>query len=106
MNKKVITVMLLISFLISSCGTIIYPERRGNRGGQIDPMVVLLDGLGLFFFIIPGVIAFAVDITTGAIYEGGGHHRDFAKNDDLIYIGNGMFYAPIASTPSVYNIAS
>ncbi len=27
-----------------------------------------MDGIGLLFFIIPGVIAFAVDIDTGAIY--------------------------------------
>lgn len=27
-----------------------------------------MDAIGLFFFIIPGVIAFAVDFSTGAIY--------------------------------------
>ncbi len=53
---------------VSGCGTLLYPERRGQTGGQIDWKVVALDGLGLLLFFIPGVIAFAVDITTGAIY--------------------------------------
>ncbi len=53
---------------ISGCGTFLYPERRGQHGGQIDWKVVALDGIGLLLFFIPGVIAFAVDITTGAIY--------------------------------------
>jgi len=50
------------------CGTIIYPERRGQRTGQIDVGIALLDALWLLVFIIPGVVAFAVDFTTGAIY--------------------------------------
>jgi len=55
--------------LLSSCGTIIYPRRvnQWERGG-IDPAIVILDGIGLFFFIIPGLIAFAVDFGTGAIF--------------------------------------
>jgi hypothetical protein len=51
-----------------SCGTLLYPERRGQRGGRLDPTVILLDGLLLVLFLVPGVIAFAVDIYTGAIY--------------------------------------
>jgi hypothetical protein len=50
------------------CGTILYPERRGQTSGRYDTDVVLLDAAGLLLFIIPGVIAFAVDIFTGAIY--------------------------------------
>src|SRR5215472_17337813 len=52
----------------TSCGTILYPERRGQPRGPLDPGVVVLDAIGLLFFIIPGVIAFAVDFSTGAIY--------------------------------------
>jgi hypothetical protein len=52
----------------SGCGTIIYPERRGQKGGKLDAGVVLLDGLGLLLFFVPGVIAFIVDFCTGAIY--------------------------------------
>lgn len=51
-----------------SCGTILYPERRGQSGGKLDATVVILDGIGLLFFFVPGVIAFAVDFATGAIY--------------------------------------
>lgn len=55
--------------ILSSCGTVIYPGRihQKERGG-LDPAIVIMDGIGLFFFIIPGLIAFAVDFGTGAIY--------------------------------------
>lgn len=55
--------------LLSSCGTILYPDRSYQKSrGQLDPAVVILDGIGLIFFIIPGLVAFAVDFATGAIY--------------------------------------
>jgi hypothetical protein len=55
--------------LLTGCGMIIHPERRGQPpGGGLDWSVVALDGLGLLLFFLPGVIAFAVDFTTGAIY--------------------------------------
>lgn len=54
---------------LSSCGTILYPDRAYQKNrGNLDPGIIILDGIGLFFFIIPGLIAFAVDFTTGAIY--------------------------------------
>lgn len=53
---------------VMSCGTILYPERRGQTTGNLDVGVVLLDGIGLLFFIIPGIVAYAVDFSTGAIY--------------------------------------
>ena len=54
--------------LTVGCGTILYPERRYQPHGDVDLKVVALDTLGLLLFFIPGVIAFAVDFTTGAIY--------------------------------------
>ncbi|MCI0335064.1 MAG: hypothetical protein L0228_17790 [Planctomycetes bacterium] len=55
--------------LVAGCGTILYPERRNQPpGGNLDWGIVALDGVGLLLFFIPGVIAFAVDFTTGAIY--------------------------------------
>lgn len=55
--------------LQSACGTIFYPERRGQDAkGDLDIGVVLLNGVGLLFFLIPGIIAYAVDFSTGAIY--------------------------------------
>jgi hypothetical protein len=74
MNKNLVKGLLSLmlsavtAVQLTSCGTLLYPERRGQRSGQIDLAVALMDGIGLFFFIIPGVIAFAVDIDTGAIY--------------------------------------
>ena len=58
----------IVSFQLVSCGTLIYPERRGQKAGRLDVGVVLLDTIGLFFFIIPGLVAFGVDLSTGAIY--------------------------------------
>ncbi|MBF0123339.1 MAG: hypothetical protein HQL21_08065 [Candidatus Omnitrophica bacterium] len=52
----------------SGCGTLMYPERRGQRGGHIDVGIAVLDGIGLFFFLIPGIIAYAVDFSNGTIY--------------------------------------
>ena len=60
--------------LLSGCGTILYPDRAHQKErGNLDPAIVILDGIGLFFFIIPGLVAFAVDFTTGAIYFPGDH---------------------------------
>jgi len=54
--------------LSAGCGLLLYPERRGQRGGRLDWGIVLLDGLGLLLFFVPGVIAFVVDFATGTIY--------------------------------------
>lgn len=61
-------IIAVLSFQLAACGTILYPERKGQRDGRLDIGVVLLDGIGLLFFIIPGVIAYAVDFTNGTIY--------------------------------------
>ena len=53
---------------LAGCGTLIHPERKGQKDGRIDAGIAVLDGLGLLFFIIPGVIAFAVDFSNGTIY--------------------------------------
>lgn len=45
-----------------------YPERHDQGTGRIDPTVAILDGIGLLLFIIPGLVAFAVDFYTDAIY--------------------------------------
>lgn len=53
---------------LASCGTILHPERRGQPPGRLDPGIVVLDAVGLLLFFVPGVVAFAVDFATGAIY--------------------------------------
>lgn len=68
--SKILSGFIGMALMIQSlgCGTIFYPERRGQTGGRIDAGVAVLDGIGLLFFIIPGVIAFAVDFGNGTIY--------------------------------------
>lgn len=69
-HSKAIAIALCLTLVVqlTSCGTLLYPERRGQEGGKIDPVVAVMDGVGLLFFVIPGIIAFGVDIGTGAIY--------------------------------------
>jgi len=73
MNKTLVNTLRLsvcavFTMQLMGCGTLMYPERKGQRAGRIDVGVALLDGVGLFFFLIPGVIAFAVDFNNGTIY--------------------------------------
>lgn len=65
------TVMVLE---LTACGTVFYPERKGAKSGSIDPIVAVADAIGLLFFFIPGVIAFAVDFNNGTIYLPHGKH--------------------------------
>lgn len=60
--------LLIMILNLSACGYFLYPERKGQAGGRIDPAVLILDGAALLFGIIPGVVAFAVDFTNGTIY--------------------------------------
>src|SRR4030042_1670528 len=82
----VISAVLMME--LAGCGTILYPERKGQKDGRIDPGIAVLDGLGLLFFIIPGVIAFAVDFTTGAIYLPGGPRKSsiFLEDEKMIVV--------------------
>ncbi len=68
--RRWVSYSLLVSLLlpITGCGTIFWPERKGQPEGRLDPKVVALDAVGLLLFFIPGVIAFAVDFNNGTIY--------------------------------------
>lgn len=61
-------VIAAITTSLAGCGTIFYPERKGQLSGDIDPAVAIADGIGLLFYIIPGVIAYAIDFSNGTIY--------------------------------------
>lgn len=78
--RKFLSICIILSILfLNGCGTIFYPERRGNSA-HLDAGVAILDGIGVLFFILPGVIAYAVDFTTGCIYlSGGGHGKSHAE---------------------------
>lgn len=71
-TNKIMSAVLavIVSCQSISCGTILYPERRNQKtaGNRLDVGVMLLDAVGLFFFVVPGLIAFGVDFATGAIY--------------------------------------
>jgi hypothetical protein len=71
----------LLALQAGGCGTLIYPERHGQKTGQIDPGVALLDAAGLLVFLVPGLVAFGVDFATGAIYLPGGSAALNAADD-------------------------
>ncbi|MBN2419967.1 MAG: hypothetical protein JXL81_11320 [Deltaproteobacteria bacterium] len=68
--KKIVSILVLFFCIMScaSCGYFLYPERRGQTKGEIDLPVLVLDCVGLLFFIVPGVVALAVDFSSGTIY--------------------------------------
>jgi hypothetical protein len=62
-RSRVIGGMLAVSLFtqLAACGTLFYPDRRGQIDGRIDPAIAV-------FYVIPGLIAFGIDFATGAIY--------------------------------------
>ena len=77
-------VTALTTFLLQTtgCGYVLYPERRGQTGGELDPAVIIMDSLSLLLFVVPGVIAFAVDITNGTIYLPKGQKSILTSSND------------------------
>ncbi|EKM94975.1 hypothetical protein C211_16465 [Stutzerimonas degradans] len=69
-RSRVIGGLLAVSLLtqLAACGTLFYPDRRGQIEGRIDPAIAALNAIGLLFYVIPGLIAFGIDFATGAIY--------------------------------------
>lgn len=71
--KKIICTTLSAAILlnVTACGTLLYPERKGQpKGGMADinAQVAMLDSLAILFFIIPGVVAYAVDYSNGTLF--------------------------------------
>jgi hypothetical protein len=67
--RQAITFLTLTSVLTLSCGAILHPERKGQPpGGSLDVGIVILDTVLLFLFVIPGVIAFVVDVSNNTLY--------------------------------------
>jgi len=81
--KRLSSLALCVLLVITSsgCGTILHPERKGQIDGQLDPSIVVLDALGLLFFLVPGVIAFAVDFSNGTIYLPGGESAQLSEDE-------------------------
>ena len=74
-------VALFFCLQLASCGFVLYPERRGQTHGRIDPAIAVLDGVGLLLFVIPGIVAFAVDFATGTIYLPGSKRASTTPSD-------------------------
>lgn len=73
MLKKLIKTINILFFAIlivqlAGCGTLLYPERKGQKGGKIDVGIAVLDGIGLLAYLVPGIIAYAIDFNNGTIY--------------------------------------
>ncbi|HEY3698263.1 MAG TPA: hypothetical protein VGK97_02960 [Spongiibacteraceae bacterium] len=80
--KRLLNIVLTVATLNTvACGYLIYPERQGQRGDHVDGTVVALDAVGLLFFILPGVVAFAVDFASGCIYLPKGKDGVFSLNE-------------------------
>ena len=72
-KKFIVRSMALgLSIQLSGCGTILKPERKGQSAGNLDTSIVALNAIGFLFFLVPGVIVFAVDFNNGTIYLPGG----------------------------------
>ena len=80
-NRRIIqlfSILILGAFVIqiAGCGTIFYPERRGQTvHGGIDPVVAIADSAWFLVFFIPGFIAWGADLYTGALYLPSGQKR-------------------------------
>ncbi|TBU88188.1 polyribonucleotide nucleotidyltransferase [Stutzerimonas kirkiae] len=70
MRSRLVSGVLIATLVsqLTACGTLFYPERRGQIDGRIDPAIAVFNAIGLLFYVIPGLVAFGIDFATGAIY--------------------------------------
>jgi hypothetical protein len=76
--KKALYLVVGVALVVqlTGCGWLLHPERRGQTSGRIDAGIAILDGVGLLLFLVPGVVAYAVDFVTGTIYLPGTASQD------------------------------
>ncbi len=68
----------------TGCGTLRYPERVGQaRGGfdDVDWTIAGMDAIGLVFFFVPGVIAFAIDYHNGTLFYPPGQYGNLQSTE-------------------------
>lgn len=94
-------VIAALATQVTSCGLLLHPERKGLTGGRIDAGVAILDAVGLLFYVIPGVVAFAVDFTYGTIYLP--HTRADAgdNNNDMRVVHTGRHDLTVAQAQQI-----
>ena len=91
-NRRIIqlfSILILGAFVIqiAGCGTIFYPERRGQTiHGGIDPLIAITDSAWFLAYVIPGFIAWGVDLYTGAIYLPAGQKRLANQPDSMDFV--------------------
>jgi hypothetical protein len=73
--------------MTSGCGTLLYPERKGQPKGEIDWLVFGLDAVGLLLFVVPGIIAFAIDARNGTLYlPADGYGFDSDSSEEILSV--------------------
>ena len=84
MKNKILSLLLIVMFLsMASCGSYMYKERRfAEKSDRIDYFVLGLDSMGLFCFIVPGLVALFVDSSTGALW--------LSKEENSRYVEEGL----------------
>ena len=83
MKRNVLSILLCL-FLIAElpgCGTIFFEERRGQKSGEVDPNVLVMDGFWLLFLIVPGLVAFGYDNLDFTLSEEAVVTVNFANGD-------------------------
>ncbi len=71
MKHTLASLCLAMIVLVPSpgCGTLMFSERQDQpHSKRLDPNILILDGAGLLFFVLPGLVALGTDFYTGAIY--------------------------------------
>lgn len=93
--KRILSIVLLTTMLanLTGCGTVLHPERKGQISGDYDLNIVILNGIGLIFFIIPGVIAYAVDLNNGTIYLPRGQGQNIGRLSEGDKVDTSNMYA-------------
>lgn len=83
-QTRAIALALAISIFSTSCGWLLYPERRGQRpGGAIDGGTLVMDLLWLLAGIVPGVVFLIVDFSAGTMYVNGRYAMKASPEGDV-----------------------
>lgn len=82
-----VLVAVSFTFLAADCGTILYPERlRQEPSGKVHAPTLIMDCLWLFVFIIPGVVAIAVDLANRTMYYSEAELSSIDRNEDTMVV--------------------
>ena len=71
MLKKIISILMIVCFVnLSACVGTLFKRNQIYKvhSKKLDWFIVAVDSFFLLFFIIPGIVALAVDYSTGTLY--------------------------------------